>query len=64
MICANRRTTKPFKGLRPLSKQDRIDMKYIVKMAGWTVYEGKSVTKAEEAYRECGPYGTFWEVEE
>lgn len=39
-------------------------MKYIVKMAGWTVYEGKSVTKAEEAYRQCGPYGTFSEVEE
>ena len=39
-------------------------MKYIVKMAGWTVYEGKNVTKAEEAYRQCGPYGTFWEVEE
>ena len=39
-------------------------MTYIVKMAGWTVYEGKSVTKAEEAYRQYGPYGTFREVEE
>ena len=39
-------------------------MKYIVKMAGWTVYEGKNVDKAEEAYRQCGPYGTFWKVEE
>ena len=57
----SRSQTKQVKGLRPLSKQDRIDMKYIVKMAGWTVYEGKSVTKAAEAYRQCGPYGTFWE---
>ena len=39
-------------------------MKYIVKMAGWTVYEGSSAKKAEEVYRQCGPYGTFWEVEE
>ena len=39
-------------------------MKYIVKMAGWTVYEGKSAMMAEETYRECGPYGQIWEVDE
>lgn len=37
-------------------------MIYIVKMAGWTVYEGRSLKKAEEAYRACGPYGQFWEM--
>lgn len=34
-------------------------LRYIVRLAGWTVYEGTSSKKAHEVYREAGPYGTI-----
>ena len=39
-------------------------MNYIVRYAGWIVYEGTDADKAFEEYRACGPYGTIHEVEE
>ncbi len=36
-------------------------MKYTVKYAGFTVYEGNNADTAYEAYLECGPYGTIKE---
>lgn len=39
-------------------------MSYIVRYAGWIVYEGNDADKAFEEYRACGPYGTIHEVDE
>ena len=39
-------------------------MKYTVRYGGWIIYEGDDLDKAQEIYRGCGPYGSFWEVSE
>lgn len=38
-------------------------MTWIVRYAGWIVYEGKDSNRADEEYRACGPYGTIEAVE-
>lgn len=39
-------------------------MSYIVRYAGWIVYEGRDADRAFKEYRACGPYGTIHEVDE
>ena len=38
-------------------------MKYTVRYGGWIIYEGDDLDEAQEVYRGCGPYGSFWEAE-